>query len=152
MVASPRALSREIRGVVVDASVVLKLLLPEDQSGTVHRLWARWLEQDREIAAPFLLAYEVTSVLRNKMVRREVPPEAGEAAFLAYRSQEISLHHPDGIEEKMWALAKHWNLPTCYDATYLALAELLGYEFWTADRRLAAGLRKRMPRLRLITG
>lgn len=29
-----------------------------------------------------------------------------------------------------------YGLPAVYDAIYLALADQLGYEFWTADRRL----------------
>ena len=88
------------RGVVVDASVLLKLLLPEKESEAVRRQWGEWLEQDSMIAAPFLLAYEVVSVLRNKVFRGELPVEAGEAAFLAFQAQEISLLHPEGIEEK----------------------------------------------------
>jgi predicted nucleic acid-binding protein len=153
-VGSPKPLPRSIdkTGVVVDASVLLKLLLPEKESDLVRRLWGHWLEQDTEIVAPFLLAYEVISVLRNKVFRGELPPEAGEAAFVAFRTQEISLLHPEGIEEKAWGLARRWNLPTGYDAAYLALAELLDYEFWTADRRFAASLRKNVSRMRLISG
>lgn len=140
------------RGVVIDASVLLKLLLPEEQSDAVRRLWGKWVEEDTQITAPFLLAYEVTSVLRNKVFRGELPPEAGEAAFVAFRTQEISLLHPEGIEEKTWALAGEWNLPTSYDVAYLALAELMDYEFWTADRRFATTLRKKVPRLRFVAG
>ncbi len=108
------------------------------------------MERDTEIVAPFLLAYEVVSVLRNKVFRKELPPEAGEAAFVAFRSQEVLLLHPDGIEEKAWELAKRWNLPTGYDAAYLALAEILDYEIWTADNRLAAALRRKVSRLHVI--
>jgi predicted nucleic acid-binding protein len=132
--------------------VLLKLLLPEEQSDAVRRLWGKWVGEDTRITAPFLLAYEVTSVLRNKVFRGELPSEAGEAAFVAFRTQEISLLHPEGIEEKTWALARQWNLPTGYDAAYLALAELLDYECWTADRKFAATLRKKVPRLRFIAG
>lgn len=116
---SPSRRSRQT-GVVVDASVVLKLLLPEERTEAVRSLWARWVEQEVEVAAPFLLAYEVTSVLRNKVFRGELPPEAGEAVFVAFLTQEVSLLHPDGIEEKAWGLAKQLNLPTSYDAAYLA--------------------------------
>jgi len=31
-------------------------------------------------------------------------------------------------------IAEQFNLPTVYDATYAALAELRGCEFWTADK------------------
>ncbi len=51
----------------------------------------------------------------------------------------------------MWVLARQWNLPASYDAAYLALAELMDYELWTADRRFAGGLRKKVPRLRVIS-
>lgn len=57
---SPSRRSRQI-GVVVDASVVLKLLLPEERTEAIRNLWARWVEQEVEVAAPFLLAYEVTN-------------------------------------------------------------------------------------------
>ena len=137
--------------IVVDASVFLKLLLPEELSDEVRRLWGEWVEHDTEVAAPFLLAYEVTSVLRNKVFRREISREAGEAAFAAFRTQEVSLLHPEGIEEKAWDLAKQWNHPNCYDPTYLALAEFLDCELWTADRRFVASLRKKVPRVRLIS-
>jgi predicted nucleic acid-binding protein len=138
------------RGVVIDASVMLKLLLPEQGSDAVHGLWREWIERDAEITAPFLLAYEVVSVLRNKVFRRELAPEAGDAAIAAFLTQEVSLLHPHGIEETTWALARRWNLPAAYDAAYLALAEVTGSELWTADRRFAASLRKKAARVRLV--
>jgi len=138
------------RGVVVDASVMLKLLLPEEGSEAVHGLWRKWVEADIEITAPFLLAYEVVSVLRNKVFRQELPPEAGDAAIGAFLSQEVSLLHPHGIEETAWALARRWNLPAAYDAAYLALAEVTGCELWTADRRFAASVRRKAVKIRLV--
>lgn len=137
-------------GVVIDASVMLKLLLPEERSEAVHRLWSGWVDRDTEVTAPFLLAYEVVSVLRNKVFRRELTPEAGDAALAAFVSQDVSFRHPQGIEEAAWSLARRWNLPTAYDAMYLALAEITRCEFWTADRRFAASLRRKAPRVRLV--
>lgn len=150
--AEPQSERTRQKLVVIDASVVLKLLLPEERTEAVRSLWARWVEQDVEVAAPFLLAYEVISVLRNKVFRGELPPEAGEAALAAFLTQEISLLHPHGMEEKTWGVAKQWNLPTSYDAAYLALAELIESDLWTADRRFAASLRKKVPRVRVVTG
>jgi len=102
--------AREV-GVVVDASVILKLVLPEDGSEEVGRLWRQWAEQDTEIAAPFLLAYEVTSVLRNKVFRGELSPEAGEAAFVASRAQEVALRHPEGIRKEPGGLRRPGTSP-----------------------------------------
>lgn len=135
---------------MIDASMMLKLLLPEEGSEAVHDLWREWIERDAEITAPSLLAYEVVSVLRNKVFRRELAPEAGDAAIAAFVSQEVSLLHPHGIEETTWALAHRWNLATAYDAAYLALAEVTGCELWTADRRFAVSLRRKATRIRLV--
>ena len=71
-------------------------------------------------------------------------------AVAAFLSQEVSLRHLHGIEETAWALARRWNLPTAYDAAYLALAEVTGCDLWTADRRFASSLRKKAPRGRLV--
>jgi predicted nucleic acid-binding protein len=38
--------------------------------------------------------------------------------------------------ERAWEIATAFGFATVYDATYLALAELRGCEFWTADERL----------------
>jgi len=35
-----------------------------------------------------------------------------------------------------YALAAQFNRPAAYDSQYLAVAERLGCEFWTADERL----------------
>lgn len=45
-------------------------------------------------------------------------------------------------------MLQKFNFATVYDATYLALAEFVGCEFWTADRRLVAGVRDSLPFVR----
>ena len=50
---------------------------------------------------------------------------------------------------RTWELAVELGLTT-WDAAYLALAESLGAEFWTADRDLARRARRRFPWVRLL--
>lgn len=38
------------------------------------------------------------------------------------------------LRQRARDIAERFNLPTVYDATYTALAELCGCEFWTADK------------------
>ena len=64
-------------GVVIDASILLKLLLPEERSGAVRRLWGQWVERDTEI-----LDYEIwtadnrlAAALRRKVSRLHVIAE-----------------------------------------------------------------------------
>jgi len=47
-------------------------------------------------------------------------------------------------------LAEAHGLPATYDAHYLALAERLEAELWTADRRLYAAVQAAMPQVNLV--
>ncbi len=136
--------------VVVDASFALKLVLPEEHSEYVRQVWESWVKDGTDVAAPYLLIYEVTSVLRNKVFRGELSPEEGEAALLAIEAQGIHLLHVDGLEQIAWNLATDFNRPAAYDTTYLALAQVLNCEFWTADARLKNAIQGKLPYLRWV--
>jgi predicted nucleic acid-binding protein len=112
------------------------LVLVEEDSPKVQRLWDTWVDADVKIVAPFLLAFEGTSVIRNKMYRGLVPPEEGELMFKAFHLLGVRLLHPDGLHQRAWELAKQFNRPQAYDSHYLALAEILDLELWTGDERL----------------
>ncbi len=122
--------------VCVDSSLALKLVLVEEDSPKVQRLWDTWVDADVKIVAPFLLAFEGTSVIRNEMYRGLVPPEEGELMFKAFHLLGVRLLHPDGLHQRAWELAKQFNRPQVYDSHYLALAEILDLELWTGDERL----------------
>jgi len=136
--------------VVVDASFALKLVLPEGHSEHVRRMWEAWVKEGTDVSAPYLLIYEVVSVLRNKVFRGELRPEEGEAALLAIEAQGIRLLHVEGLEHVAWELATELNRPAAYDTTYLALAQVLGCEFWTADAKLKHAVQGRLPCLRWV--
>lgn len=136
--------------VVVDAGFALKLVLPEDYSEQVRGVWASWVKKGTDISAPYLLAYEVVSVLRNKVFRGELSPEEGEAGLLAIKAQGIHLLHVEGLEQAAWDLAKKFNRPAAYDTSYLALAQVLDCEFWTADAKLKNAVRGNFQHLRWV--
>ena len=54
------------------------------------------------------------------------------------------------IHQRAWDLAKQLTQPNVYDSYYLALAELLDCEFWTAEERLFNTVKERLPRVRWI--
>ncbi|MCK4316229.1 MAG: type II toxin-antitoxin system VapC family toxin [Anaerolineae bacterium] len=122
--------------VCIDVNLVLKLVLVEEDSPKAQHLWDTWVDADIRIVAPPLLAFEGTSVICNKMQRGLVPPEEAGLMFKAFHLLDVRLLYPDGLHETAWEMAKRFNRPQAYDSHYLALAEILGLELWTADKRL----------------
>lgn len=148
--AQERAKKAEPRPVCVDASFSLKLVLPEPDSPKVRRLWERWVEEDRPIVAPWLWIYEVTSVLRNRVHRGLLTPSEGDAALQALQAQGVRLLHPTTLQTTAWRLAERFHRPTAYDSFYLALAQELGCDLWTADKRLYHAVAGTLPYVRWI--
>lgn len=121
--------------VCVDASFVLKLVLPENSDKYV-KVWEKWIEEDVEISSSYLLIFEVTSVIRNKVFRGILRDEEGEEALNIILSQNISLHHSDEITKRALKMANMFNFPNAYDCFYIATAESLNCKLWTADEKL----------------
>lgn len=122
--------------VCVDASLILRTLVPAPFSDEATRLLAAWQRDAVTLAAPALLAFEVTSSLRRLVHLREITASDGDAAFAAFMRLDIRLSQRKDIFPLAWHLAARFNLARAYDPAYLALAQIRDCEFWTADRRL----------------
>ena len=97
-----------------------------------------------------LLYYEVTNALHRYVVHGELfAEEASELLKLALKL-DIDLYGDTDLHRRALNLAESLSLPATYDAHYLALAERLGAEFWTADKRLVRSVQKVMPWVRLL--
>lgn len=136
--------------VCVDASLALKLVLLEDDSDRAEALWANWITQDITVIAPYLLAYEVSSVIRNKIYCGKITSEDGDLAFAKLHAQGIVLLHPKELAPTAWDLARQFNRPTAYDSQYLALAQILDCELWTADKRLYNAVHDTLPWVQIL--
>jgi predicted nucleic acid-binding protein len=116
---------------VVDTSAVLESLAADDPP---LRLTER-LAADGDLHAPHLIDTEVLHALRSMRLTGRITEER--AADARRDFAELSLvrypHHP--LSNRVWEL-RH-NL-TAYDATFVALAELLTVPLITCDARLAS--------------
>lgn len=122
--------------ICIDASLALKLVFAEADSAQAEAEWQKWIRSESEVATPFLFIYETTSVLRNRVYRKEITQSEADEALGILAGLRIAYLHPPAMLEAAWQLAQRFNRPTAYDSFYLALAQLEGCPFWTGDRRL----------------
>jgi predicted nucleic acid-binding protein len=123
--------------VCVDASLVVKVVVAESESERADALFEEWANEGVQLIAPAFFEVETDSILRQKVVlRKELTPEQAEAAFAKLQALPIEHVSAPGQRQRAWEIAAAYGFATVYDATYPALAELRGCEFWTADERL----------------
>ena len=137
--------------VCVDINVALKLTLPEEESVTAQHLWSSWVESGTEIVAPPLFMFEGTSALCTLVQRGLITAEEGASMLQILQAHRVRLIYPEDLHERALAFALRFEQPQAYDAHYLALAEALGCEFWTADGRLYRTVCDALPWVRWLT-
>jgi predicted nucleic acid-binding protein len=103
-----------------------------------------------EIVVPSLFLFEGTSALCTLVRRGRITAEDSQMMLQALQAQRVHLLHPDDLHEQALALALRFGPPQAYDAHYLALAESLGCEFWTADERLYRTVHDELSWVRLL--
>ena len=124
------------KAICLDASVLVKLYLPEQGSEIAENLVSRTLAQSIDFIGPTLLLTEVLSVLRQNIQRSRLTPEQSEVAATSLLALPIELVDGVEVQKRAWKIASDLNLPVIYDATYLAVSELRQAPLWTADKRL----------------
>ncbi len=136
--------------ICIDAGLAIRrVVFPEDE--TVQKLWDSWEEGEQEVYAPSLLFYEVTNALYRYQHQELLSAKTVDIALEAALSLPVRLVSDPALHRRAKALAERYQLPATYDAHYLALAERLECELWTADQRMAQALAPfKLDRIRLI--
>jgi len=115
------------------------MLRPKDSP--IQELWQSWISEEIHLVAPTLLFYEVTNALYQQQKNNILSPE------IIWQTLELSLELPitlvneANLHLKAREIAMRYNLPATYDAHYLALAEWMDIELWTADQCLVNTLK-----------
>ena len=133
----------------VDANLVIRLVAdPKDE--VVQQLWEQWDAERRQLAAPTLLYNEVANALYRYQKLGLMSATSVRSALKAALAIPLSLHGDPSLHQRALDLAERFSLPAVYDAHYLALAEWLGGEFWTSDRRLVQMVQPALPWVNLL--
>ena len=117
--------------IVLDASAATDFLL---ERGAPGRWVAERLLEAESVHAPHLIDSEVVNALRQLMARGDATVAMGDAAVAALQDMPILRYPARPLLERIWQLRPGL---TAFDATYVALAEVLAAPLVTTDGRLA---------------
>lgn len=118
--------------IVVDASSVVEILLHRPYADAVA---SRLFDFDEPLHAAHLVDSEVAHALRRYALSGELSADQGRMLIGTLGDLPIRRYPHRELLPRIWEL--RWNFAAC-DASYVALAELLGASLLTLDRRLAA--------------
>ncbi|GIK55431.1 MAG: type II toxin-antitoxin system VapC family toxin [Chloroflexi bacterium] len=123
---------------VVDASLTLRILTPHPERAFFRALFDQWRQEGLALCAPSLWTYEVTCAV-TKLVRfDQIAADQGRKTVQLIQRSAIQLFEPDDLLiERAFAWTLQLQRAAAYDSFYLALAEQLKCDLWTADQRLA---------------
>ena len=135
---------------VVDASLAVKWLVEEPYTERAGILVHTWAQEGLQLTAPYMMPVEVANALHRKVIRQELSEDT--ATFLLDRLMQVgvSLREPQGLHIRALQLAAILNQSAVYDSHYLALAEIMDCDMWTADERFYRSAVARFPRVRWI--
>ena len=116
--------------VVCDSSALVAMLVDGGPAGR----WATAALADGDPVAPHLVLFEGANVLRRQERSGVISPDQAAQAHADLVDLPIDLFPYEPLAARVWQLRA--NL-TSYDATYVALAELLDVPLITLDARIA---------------
>jgi predicted nucleic acid-binding protein len=133
------------QALVIDANVAVWAVVPlmqDKEVDTFSRL-GNWRAKGLTLTAPVLWLAEATSSIRRAVYAKILSDDNGHRAIEQLFALEIETV---SLSETLCKAAFDWaarlGQARAYDGFYLALADALGAEFWTADRRLVNGAKQ----------
>lgn len=117
--------------ICLDASVVVRWLLDRE----VFRV-ASLVESECRLVAPPLMRYEVTNALYQITKAGGLTVPTAEELLDMLVTLPIELVNLAHNHQRALSIAHRYRSGAAYDAHYVALAQHLGAELWTADKRL----------------
>ena len=123
--------------IVVDANVAVRAVLPTEDKPAILERFSAWHLSRSKIYAPDILLPEAVSVIRRGIFDRWITEAEGQIAVEDVFRLGVEVVPSDvGICLAALEWAARLGQAKAYDGFYLAVAERMGAELWTADERL----------------
>ena len=137
--------------VVVDTSLAVKWIVNEHDSDQADELARRWASNGVRLVAPSVLAAELTNAIHRRINDEDLTLEEGASAVEDLLNFELTLLDSAHLMRRTLELANRLGQGAVYDSHYLALAESLDCEFWTADSKFYQAAHGFSDNLRLLS-
>lgn len=133
---------KTLPAVVVDANLGAGAVLSIRGLEKVPALFVRWGGEKRDLYAPDWWWAEVASVISQHVFQKLISLERAHRVMDDLKLLAVNIV---SIDHEMLHNALNWSCKIgqskVYDSIYLALAEQLNAELWTADKRLVNAAR-----------
>jgi predicted nucleic acid-binding protein len=137
--------------VVIDANILIAFGLADEPLHTqASQILSAWRTTSTVLAAPRLFRSEITAVIRKAVYLERISHEQGRLMLSQLLVYPVELYEDNGLLTTAYELAHRFNRPRAYDAQYLALAERLSCDFWTADERMFNAIKDNFPNIRWL--
>jgi predicted nucleic acid-binding protein len=114
----------------------VKLAIEEIGTSGARALWREFAARGTELFAPTLILYEFVSVVWQRQRRHLLSSDEAPLVLQMLMSLPVTVVGSGELHRDAYLISAEFDLPSSYDAHYLALALQLDCEFWTADERL----------------
>jgi len=138
-------------------NAVIKTLVDEEDTDKALVLIERVAFTGQLIDLPAFAWTEVGSVLRKMRRKNLLTVQEADDLWLEFRHfQGIEYLSDDMIMDRAWKISRHFDMPTLYDTSFLAVAEVVAErtgeicEYWTEGEKLINQLNGRREYIRWL--
>jgi predicted nucleic acid-binding protein len=130
----------------IDASVAAKLVFKgEPDRASARRLVHDCVARVIKLVAPPFFDSEVDSAVSRRLFEGRLTLTQARQAYAALDRLPVQVTSHPQLRQRARELAEQFAQQRVYDSTYAALAELLGCEFWTADKNFYNAVHSALP-------
>jgi predicted nucleic acid-binding protein len=133
---------------VLDTSILIAFSLTDEPLNKHAEQFLNTVIYDGTLlVAPRLLRSEVVATIRKAVYQQRITYLRGHEVLQELLAYPVTFYEDDALLESAYKLAEQFNRPRAYDTQYLALAERLGCDVWTADERLFNAVQGKFPNI-----
>ena len=126
---------------VFDASAALAFVFQDEPKHAAAVELVRALAaQNVTLCAPALFAYEVDSVIRLRVWKGTLSEDDAATARAIIDALAVEIEYDESDRERAFQIARDYEQPRVYDASYAAHAQSRGFEMVTTDKPFFEGV------------